>query len=105
MSVGEICNREVIIVHRDETVQEAAKLMRQHHVGDVVVVENRNGVSAPVGIVTDRDVVVKIVATELDQATMTVGDIMAQELLSKELLDLSKLTSYEQKKEERHRRP
>ena len=144
MSVGEICNREVIIVHRDETAQEAAKLMRQHHVGDVVVVENRNGVSAPVGLVTDRDVVVEIVATELDEATMTVGDIMAQELftvkestgvfesiqymrrktvrrlpivnddgglvgilalddvlelLSEELLDLSKLVRYEQKKE------
>ncbi len=103
MSVGEICNREVIIVHRDETVQKAAKLMRQHHVGDVVVVENQNGVSAPVGIVTDRDVVVEIVATGLDQATMTVGDIMAQEWLSKEFFDLSKLTSYEQKKEERNR--
>ena len=82
MSVGEICNREVIIVHRDETVQEAAKLMRQHHVGDVVVVDDRNGVRVPVGIVTDRDVVVEIVATELDQATMTVGDIMAQELFT-----------------------
>lgn len=148
MSVGEICNREVIIVRRDETVQEAAKLMRQHHVGDVVVVDIRNGMRVPVGIVTDRDLVVEVVATELDQATITVGDIMAQDLftvtentgvfdsiqymrrktvrrlpiindqgglvgiitlddvlglLSEELLELSKLVKYEQRKEVRHR--
>ncbi len=148
MSIGEICNREVIIVHRNETVQEAAKLMRQHHVGDVVVIDDHNGVRVPVGIVTDRDVVVEVVATGLDEATMTVGDIMSQdlftvkesagvfeaiqymrrktvrrlpiinddgglvgilalddvlELLSEELLDLSKLVRYEQKKEALHR--
>jgi len=39
-------------MQRDETVMEAAKLMRQHHVGDVLVVEDRNGVRVPVGIVT-----------------------------------------------------
>ncbi len=82
MSVGEICNREVIIVHRDETTHAAAKLMRQHHVGDVIVVEDRAGVRVPVGIVTDRDLVVEIMATELDQATITVGDIMMQDLFT-----------------------
>ncbi|MEO7320643.1 MAG: CBS domain-containing protein [Nitrosospira sp.] len=80
MPVGEICNRDVIILHRDNTILEAAKLMRQHHVGDVVVVEERGGVRVPVGIVTDRDLVVEIMATELDQTVITVGDIMVQEL-------------------------
>jgi len=76
MPVSEICNREVIIVQRDDTVLDAAKLMRQHHVGDVLVVENRNGVRVPVGIVTDRDLVVEILAPELDGNVITVGDIM-----------------------------
>lgn len=80
MPVGEICNREVVIVQRDATVHEAARLMRQHHVGDVVVVEERKGVRVPVGIVTDRDLVVEIMAPDLVQMVMTVGDIMGSKL-------------------------
>ena len=44
MPIGEICNRDVIISHREDTVADAAKLMREHHVGDVVVVDERDGV-------------------------------------------------------------
>ena len=80
MPVGEICNRNVIILQRDDTILKAAKLMRQHHVGDIVVVEKRGAVRVPGGIVTDRDLVVEIMATELDQTVITVGDIMVQEL-------------------------
>jgi CBS domain-containing protein len=80
MPIGEFCNREVVIVQRDDTALEAARLMRRHHVGDVLVVEERNGVNVPVGIVTDRDLVVEVMAPELDQQAITVGDIMVQEL-------------------------
>ena len=80
MPVSEVCNREVVIVKRDTTVNEAAILMRQHHVGNVVVVEERNGIRIPVGIVTDRDLVVEIMAPELAQMTITVGEIMAPKL-------------------------
>ncbi len=80
MPISEICNREVVIVQRENTVLEAARLMRQHHVGDVVVVESRDGVRVPVGIVTDRDVVVEIIAPGLDPSAITVGDIMVPEL-------------------------
>ena len=80
MPISEICNREVIIVQRSNTIFEAARLMRQHHVGDVVVVEDIAGVRVPVGIVTDRDLVVEIMAPAIDQMTITVGDIMVPEL-------------------------
>jgi CBS domain-containing protein len=80
MAIGEICNREVIIVRRDESALNAAKLMRQHHVGDVLVIDERNGRKVPVGIVTDRDLVVEIMAPELDPDAITVGDIMGPEL-------------------------
>lgn len=80
MPISEICSREVVVVRRDDTVLDAAKLMRQHHVGDVLVVEERNGAKVPVGIVTDRDLVVEIMAPELDHLVITVGDIMAPEL-------------------------
>ncbi|MBA4142105.1 MAG: CBS domain-containing protein [Nitrosospira sp.] len=82
MPIGEICSRDVIVLRRDDTISDAAKLMRQHHVGDVVVVEERDGMRVPVGIVTDRDLVVEIMATELDQAVITVGDIMLEELVT-----------------------
>lgn len=82
MSIGEICNREVITIQRDETVLEAAKLMRQYHVGAVIVVDKRNDRLIPIGIVTDRDLVVEVLATELDQTVITVGDIMAPEVFT-----------------------
>jgi len=80
MPIGEICSRAVVVVQRHESVLEAAKLMRQYHVGDVVVIEERDGVRVPVGLVTDRDLVVEIMATGLDANVMTVEDIMEPEL-------------------------
>jgi CBS domain-containing protein len=82
MYTNEICNRDVIVIQRNETALEAAKLMRQHHVGDVIVVDDLNGVRIPIGIVTDRDLVVEIVAPELDITVITVGDIMAPDLFT-----------------------
>lgn len=80
MAIGEICNREIVVVTRETSVAEAAQLMRQHHVGDVVVVMEEGGRRTPVGILTDRDVVVEVVAVRLDPAALTVGEIMAPEL-------------------------
>lgn len=82
MSVGEICNREVIVIQRDEPVVEAAKLMRQFHVGAVIVIDKADGRTIPVGIVTDRDMVVEVMATELDETVITVGDIMAPDVFT-----------------------
>jgi CBS domain-containing protein len=81
MTIGAICNREVITVQSDATVLHAAILMRQYHVGDVVVIQNRKNKSIPIGIVTDRDIVVELVATELDCEVITVGDIIISKLI------------------------
>lgn len=82
MPIGEICNRDVVTVQRNDTVLQAAKLMRQHHVGDLLAVEELDGRRIPVGIVTDRDLVVEIVAPELDSTVITVGDIMVTKLVT-----------------------
>ena len=82
MTVGETCNREVIVIQRDATVLEAAKLMRQYHVGAVIVVDKHNDRQIPVGIVTDCDLVVEVLATELDETVITVGDIMTPEVFT-----------------------
>lgn len=83
MTIGEICTRETVIATREMTVAAAAQLMRQHHVGTLVVVDQVNGGKrVPVGIVTDRDAVVEVMATGLDPNVITVGDIMEQELVT-----------------------
>lgn len=80
MAVGEICNREVVIAEKMLSVVDAAQLMRRHHVGDLVVVEEKDGRKHPVGIVTDRDIVVEVVAAGVNPDTLKVGDIMGPEV-------------------------
>ena len=82
MPIGEFCNREVVFAMRKTTIPEAAQLMRQHHMGDLVVVDVVDGRGVPVGIVTDRDIVVEIIAKSLDFDDFTVGDIMSPQLAS-----------------------
>ncbi len=82
MTVGEVCNREVVIIGRAASVSEAARLMREHHVGDVVVAEERGEEQVPVGILTDRDIVVGLVAQGIDPGTMAVADLMSFELVT-----------------------
>jgi CBS domain-containing protein len=82
MAVGEVCVREVLVAGRATTIQEAARLMRQHHVGDLVVVDGPNGRRVPTGIITDRDIVISVVATNLDPAVFTLGDLATQNLIT-----------------------
>lgn len=82
MPIGEFCNRSVVFATRNMSIPEAAMLMRQYHVGDLVVVDVADGKRVPVGIVTDRDIVVEIVAKSLKYDDFTVGDIMSPQLVS-----------------------
>jgi len=81
MAIGEICSREVVIAKAGVTVREAAELMRQHHVGDIVVVEERGDLRRPVGILTDRDIAVTIVAKGLDPEKLTLAEVCTDELI------------------------
>ena len=80
MTVGEICNRETVIVQKDTSLLETARLMRSHHVGSIVVVEQGSKPPKPAGIITDRDLVVEVMATSVDLGRVTVGDVMSLEL-------------------------
>ena len=82
MNAGELCNREVVFVYRDTRLVEAARLMREHHVGSLVVVVERLSERVPVGILTDRDIVVAVVAKELDPRTLTVADVLTDSLVT-----------------------
>ncbi len=81
MKTLEACKRDVVVAHRHTTLADAAKLMRARHVGCIVVVE-KNDASKPVGILTDRDIVVEVVAAELDPRSVTVGEIMSAPLVT-----------------------
>ena len=81
-SIGEYCNREVVFATRNMSILEAAQLMRQHHVGNLVVVDETNGKRIPVGIVTDRDIVIEIIAKSVDLNDFCVSDIMSSQLVS-----------------------
>jgi len=83
MPIGDICVRDVVIAAKDMTVREAAKLMRQNHVGDLVVTEeNTGGRHIPLGIVTDRDLVLSVIATTLDPSVFTVGDLLIRDVVT-----------------------
>jgi CBS domain-containing protein len=82
MQIGEVCVRDVVSADRSTSVQEAAGLMRSHHVGTVVVVDRGAKGAVPVGIVTDRDIVIEILAAQLDASQLTVGDIMGPDLIT-----------------------
>ena len=81
MSVGEFCSREVVIADKAASLVEIAQLMRQHHVGCVVITQLQGENNVPIGIVTDRDIVLEIVAPRLDYETVAVGDVMSGDLL------------------------
>jgi CBS domain-containing protein len=82
MNVGEICTRTTVICDRNTSVLETSQLMRTSHVGDVIVTDERGGVRFPVGIVTDRDIVVGVVAKQVDPALVSAGEIMGGELVT-----------------------
>ncbi|MCC7008482.1 MAG: CBS domain-containing protein [Acidobacteria bacterium] len=76
MTVGEICTSFVVTARPDEIVAEAARRMRNEHVGDVVVVD---GEGRPIGMLTDRDIVVSAVAQSSDKLdVLLIGDVMSQ---------------------------
>ena len=90
MKTGDVCNRIVIYVNQDESVRHAAEMMRKYHVGNLVVTESGEAKQMPVGIVTDRDIVVEVIAKGVDPEELTVGDIMSDELaLASEEDDIS----------------
>src|ERR1039457_5778295 len=66
MRINQICTHAVVSCHRDTSALEIAKMMRDRHVGDIIVVDNTGGGAVPVGIVTDRDLVVQVMARSVD---------------------------------------
>jgi len=76
MNVGELCNRDVVFATRDTGLIEAARRMREHHVGSLVVVAEQFSQRVPIGMITDRDIVV---AEQMDGFVRTLRSERARE--------------------------
>ena len=84
MSIMELAQKNVVTVSKDATVQEAAEVMRKYHVGDVFVVEKNifSEIGIPIGVLTDRDIVLEVVSQNLKVNEVLVGDIMTYNLVT-----------------------
>jgi CBS domain-containing protein len=82
MDVGEICTRTVVFAYKNMSVSEAARLMRDEHVGSLVVIEETGIGRVVVGMLTDRDIVIGVVARDFNAQNLRVADIMSSDLIT-----------------------
>ena len=76
-TLGTMATAIVVTATPETTAARAAQLMREHHVGALIVVDLESDSGKPVGIVTDRDLVLAVMAEELDASLFTIGDVMS----------------------------
>lgn len=81
MKAEELCIREVATANRETSIVDAARMMRDKHVASLIVIDDSGDRQEPVGIITDRDIVIEIIAENVDPGKVTVGDIMTVTLL------------------------
>jgi CBS domain-containing protein len=82
MDVRDICKPVVVFAYRSMPLNEAARLMRDHHVGSLVVVEEKESGKMPIGMLTDRDITLSVVAKDLEARNLTVGEVMIEDIVA-----------------------
>jgi len=81
MKLKDLCILDVASCKRETTVADAARLMRQCHTGDLIVIDDIDGSREPIGILTDRDIVVQVIAQGRDPKKTAVSEVMAAPLV------------------------
>jgi CBS domain-containing protein len=76
MRIADCYRKDVVVADRGANIAEVARTMREYHVGDLVVVDRADGADRPVGIVTDRDLVVEVLAQDVSPDEVIVDDVM-----------------------------
>ncbi|MCW5633567.1 MAG: CBS domain-containing protein [Rubrivivax sp.] len=77
LTAGDLCIRETVVVPPTLALQEAARLMREQHVGALVAVDETPRGRVPVGMLTDRDIVTAVVAKDVSLHGLRVADVMS----------------------------
>lgn len=89
MKVGEVCRRGAISIANTEGITDAAQSMREHHVGFLIVHQLGDDLRRPIGVLTDRDIVVEVLAKQVDPLALKVEDLMTRRpLVANECEDL-----------------
>ncbi|KRT66681.1 MAG: hypothetical protein XU11_C0005G0009 [Candidatus Dadabacteria bacterium CSP1-2] len=78
MSLGNMCRKEIVCVNLGTNVKEAAKFMEEKNVGSIIVV----GGGKPVGIVTDRDILLRVMNRGLDPEKTSVDEVMTRDIVA-----------------------
>lgn len=90
MKIGDLCRRGVTAIDGSVDVAAAAQLMRERHVGFLVVHKLGDDLRRPIGVLTDRDLVLEVIAAKVDPSALTVEDVMTrQPLIASESDELS----------------
>ena len=90
MKVGQYCKRGPVAIAGNADVVDVAQLMRERHIGFLVVYEQGDDIRKPIGVLTDRDIVLGVVAKDIDPHSVTVKDVMTrQPLVADEADELS----------------
>jgi len=79
MSLKGFYKADIVSCSPDHLVTEAAQMMRDRHVGNIVVVRNEGDRAIPIGLLTDRDIVVGCVATAADR----INDLSVEEVMTR----------------------
>ena len=92
MKVGEYCKKAVVAIGSNTDAAEAAKWMRKLHVGFLIVYRLGDPLRRPIGVLTDRDIVVEVIAAKVDPEELTVDDVMTRDpLIASETDELSEV--------------
>lgn len=76
LNVGNVASRIVVVAEPRTPVVRVAQLMRENHIGAVIVIEDAAPRNRPVGLITDRDLVIEVLAMDVNPQTLTAGDVM-----------------------------
>lgn len=92
MKIGDYCKRSVISIEDNLDILSAARSMREQHVGFLVVHKAGDDLRRPIGVLTDRDIVLEVVAAKVEPTSLTAGDVMTrQPLVASEADQLSEV--------------
>ena len=81
MNIGELCSRELVTASADAPLADVARLLRDHHVGAVVITKSPLDRPVPVGIITDRDIVCAQLDRAADLFCLSAADVMTRDPL------------------------
>ena len=82
MTIATICRSEVITIDAGASLQDAANLMRAHHIGALVVTVDAAGGEPAVAVITDRDLAIEVLTCDLNPTDVKVGQLASRHLAS-----------------------